>query len=334
MRTTSSWWLLSMAEVFKRQGLPLAQLFADSGLALQALAHQQARFPQDGVTRLWNHAEVFSGNDHIGLDVGSRLSLAGFPVLAYTLMTAKGPVDGFQRFLRYQRMIGQAANIRVLMRNGELVLDFHFSGDEIPVSRHTIDAAMAAMVNMARLLAGEHWHPKAVYLQRDIPRNPDNFSDWFQCPVHFRAAADQLVLDLAQFAQHPEKSASDSAWQASMLAGSRPTAELVAMLVAGRLEDGGLSKDSVAKSLNMTPRTLQRRLSAEGVTFQSVVDRVRRERAQEALANPLMQPIDVAFLCGFSDLTAFHHAFRRWCGMTPGEYRASILGNSGESFES
>lgn len=330
MRTTSSWWLLSMAEVFRRQGLPLAKLFSEAGLSLRSLANQQARYPQDGVTRLWNQAESVGGNDQIGFDVGSQLSLSGFPVLGYTLITARGVVDGFQRFQRYQRMVGEAANIQVIVRDGLLALDFNFSGDDMPVSHHTIDAAMAALVNMARLLAGEQWHPLAVCLRRTPPTKPDNFSAWYQCPVHFQADSNRMELDLAQFALQSEEPLDDPDWQSMAMDGSRPTADLVAMLLAARLEDGGLTKQAVAAHLNLTPRTLQRRLSREGVTFQAVMDRVRQARAQEALANPLLLPLDVAFLCGFSDLTAFHHAFRRWTGMTPGDYRTSILGNSDE----
>ncbi len=328
MRTTSSWWLLSMAEVFRRQGLPVARLFSEAGLSLQSLAHQNTRYPQDGVTRLWDLAEQQSGNDQIGLDVGCQVSVTGFPVLAYSLITARGLVDGFQRFQRYQRMIGESANIRLAMGNGQVSLDFHFSGDEMPVSPHTIDAAMAAMVNMARLLEGKgnSWQPLAVQLRRRAPTD-ERFTGFFGCPVHFQSEKDSLILDpavVAGIAEH-EAAVADPEWETAVSNRSKPTAELVTMLVKSRLQDGAVSKQAIADHLNMTPRTLQRRLAKEGESYQGIVDGVRYQNALEALANPLLLPTEVAFLCGFSDLTAFHHAFRRWQGMTPGEYRAQLF---------
>ena len=325
MRTTSSWWLLSMAEAFRRQGLPVARLFSDAGLSLQSLAHQNTRYPQDGVTRLWDLAEQASGNDQLGLEVGCRVSVTGFPVLACSLITATGLLEGFQRFQRYQRMIGESANIRLVTDNGQASLIFHFNGDELPVSPHTVDAAMAAMVNMARLLEGEHWCPQAIHLRRRAPAGEAHFANFFRCPVHFASDNDCLLLDPVAVAAVAGRPAPDPAWQAALTDRSKPTAELVTMLVKARLQDGALSKQAIAGQLNVTPRTLQRRLAKEGESYQGIVDRERRRQALEALANPLLLPVEVAFLCGFSDLTAFHHAFRRWQGTTPGEYRAQLL---------
>lgn len=316
-----------MAEVFRRQQLPVIQMFSDAGLSVQSLAHQHTRYPQDGVTRLWDAAQSLSGNDVIGLAVGRQVSVTGFPVLGYSLITAKGLVDGFQRFLRYQRMIGESANIQLSVAESGPRLEFDFSGDALPVSPHTIDAAMAALVNMARLLEGEHWHPAQVLLSREPPQNPEAFTAFFKCPVTFRQSQNALVLDpdLSSQAAVLLRNNTDPLWQATVSESGKPTAELVAMLIAAQLQDGVMSKAAVATQLNITPRTLQRRLYNEGETYQRVVDRVRHDKAKEGLANPLLLPIEVAFLCGFSDLTAFHHAFKRWQGQTPGAYRASIL---------
>lgn len=324
MRTTSSWWLLSMAEVFRRQQLPVKQLFSDAGLNLMSLAHETTRFPQDGVTRLWDGAQVLSGNDHLGLDLGRQISVAGFPVLGYSLVTATGLVDGFQRFLRYQRMIGESANIRLDAGNQFISLDFYFVGDDIPVSMHSVDAAMAAMVRMARLLEGDEWHPDQVLLRRSPPRNPRLFASYYGCPVSFNQSCDQIQL-LSQSLVSGINAPADPLWEEAIQS-DKPTAELVAMLLTAKLQDGSITKNTVAESLNITPRTLQRRLAREGESYQEILDRVRHQKALEALANPALLPIEIAFLCGFSDLSAFHHAFKRWQGQTPGEYRQTILG--------
>lgn len=325
MRTTSSWWLLSMAEVFRRLQLPVNSMFSEAGISIQSLAHPNTRFPQDGVTRLWEIAEAESGNDHIGLLVGKQLSITGFPVLGYSLITASGLTDGLQRFLRYQRMIGESSNIQMQQSNGQLQLDLKFSGDEKPVSPHTVDAALAALVNMGRLLAGESWCGDEIRLRRKPPKQPELFVNYFQCPVRFNAQANQLFVDMKNVANTESQGAKETSVTVPFLDKDRPTAELVEMLINMKLQDGDINREYIARQLNITPRTLQRRLEKEGESYQSILDKVRHQKALSCLANPQISQIEVAFLCGFSDLTAFHHAFKRWQNQTPGEYRRAIL---------
>jgi len=80
-----------------------------------------------------------------------------------------------------------------------------------------------------------------------------------------------------------------------------------------------------AAALNLPPRTLQRRLAAEGASFAGLLDEVRRELSLRLLADPVTSIAEVAFALGFGDQPAFHRAFSRWQGSTPGEYRHRLL---------
>lgn len=74
-------------------------------------------------------------------------------------------------------------------------------------------------------------------------------------------------------------------------------------------------------SLNMSARTLRRRLDKEGTSYQRIKDGARRDAAIAFLSNPALTVSDVAELVGFSDPSAFHRSFKRWTGVSPGEYR-------------
>jgi AraC-like DNA-binding protein len=81
---------------------------------------------------------------------------------------------------------------------------------------------------------------------------------------------------------------------------------------------------SVARSLGLSPRSLQRRLADEGTRYNDLVDEVRRQFAELYLARPRLAVSEVAYLVGFTDPSAFFKAFRRWTGLTPSDYRASL----------
>lgn len=80
----------------------------------------------------------------------------------------------------------------------------------------------------------------------------------------------------------------------------------------------------IARRLAMAPRTLQRRLAAEGASFKDLIDITRREAAQRLLADRSLAVAEVGYLLGFSEPSAFNRAFKRWLGATPLEYRRTI----------
>ena len=82
-----------------------------------------------------------------------------------------------------------------------------------------------------------------------------------------------------------------------------------------------VSIDDIARRLATSPRSLQRRLRDEGVTFADLVRRTREDLARRYLKDPGLTVTEVAYLLGFSEASAFSRAFRAWTGRTPGEFR-------------
>jgi AraC-like DNA-binding protein len=89
-------------------------------------------------------------------------------------------------------------------------------------------------------------------------------------------------------------------------------------LMAGR----EVNLDVVASKLAMSPRSLQLKLKEEGATYQEVLDDLRKEIALDNLKKPGASIPDLAFLLGYSDQSAFNHAFKRWTGKTPKQFRS------------
>lgn len=96
--------------------------------------------------------------------------------------------------------------------------------------------------------------------------------------------------------------------------------EMTSKLIQG----GSACIEDVAKALTVSPRTLQRRLEAEGTSFGEVWDESRRQVACKHLRNPKIAIKEVAYMLGFSEPSTFYRAFRRWTGATPMDYRRSV----------
>jgi AraC-like DNA-binding protein len=93
-------------------------------------------------------------------------------------------------------------------------------------------------------------------------------------------------------------------------------------------QEPDLARQRGPGELALTERTLQRRLADEGATLSALVDQIRCELAQGHLRHPGLSVTDVAFMLGYSEASAFHRAFRRWTGRSPGDFRKAELGGA------
>ncbi len=83
-----------------------------------------------------------------------------------------------------------------------------------------------------------------------------------------------------------------------------------------------LERNQLAKTLNLSERTLQRRLADEGSSYQQLLNDTRRQLAERYLRDGQLAATEIALLLGYSEPSVFFRAFRQWTGLTPGEYRA------------
>jgi AraC-like DNA-binding protein len=96
-------------------------------------------------------------------------------------------------------------------------------------------------------------------------------------------------------------------------------------VIIRQLQDGEPQRPKIAAILGMSERTLQRRLAAEGTSFQRLLDNTRRELAQHYLCQRNVSLTDIVYLLGFSDQSSFFRAARRWFGSSPRDYRIRLI---------
>ena len=101
-------------------------------------------------------------------------------------------------------------------------------------------------------------------------------------------------------------------------------AALVCGSIARRLAQDGARVADVAQDLDMSQRTLQRKLTEAGHTFGQLLDRTRRELAERYLAEGQFGIAEIAFMLGYREQSSFNHAFKEWTGKNPGAYRTAM----------
>lgn len=96
-------------------------------------------------------------------------------------------------------------------------------------------------------------------------------------------------------------------------------------LLKARLGSGQIALQDVADALGLAPRTLQHRLDEHGLSYRQLLDTVRCQAAKQHLGDARLALSEIALMLGFADQSSFHHAFKRWTGMSPGAFRHSAF---------
>lgn len=323
-------WVRGMVLAIEQEGLDGRALFAELGLDHAALDDPDARFPQDDMSRLWQLAVQRSGNPAIALNI-ARVHTPAFPVLGYALMSSRNLGEGFERLERYQRIIAEGADLSFRRQPDGCLLSLRVHGDRLQPPRQSAECSLASLIALVRWITGKPIRPLEVRLAGEAPQDARPYAALFEAPLMFAqpqcamlfSHADMsaaLPTANAELARLHDRFAGDYLARFESSRFSHQTRQVLCRL----LPQGEPRREAVAEALHLSERTLQRRLQEEGSSYQQLLDDTRRELAQQYLAAPQMTLLEIAYLLGFAEPSNFFRAFRRWFGVTPGEYRERL----------
>ena len=325
---------LPLVSGLRRLGHDPGPLLAAVGVDPGMLEDPDVRMPMSAGSGLLNRAAVFTGDDCIGLHLAEHADPRTSDVHFYAMTASDTLRDAFARLSRYQRLIHESSRIELSTAAGGLTLRHVLPGG-FAASRQTAEFLLAAWVRTGRLATGTTWSPMEVRFAHPAPASVEEHRRLFQAPVRFSAAENALTLSDATLSlpclgADPSLASLMDRYADEHMRPERSDRQSLAdrlrdALVA-EFRDGEPGVSRVAARMKMSVRTLSRSLAAEGTTYRAILNQLRAEMASRHLANPRMSIAETAFLLGFSELSAFYRAFRRWTGQTPAQFRVSGRG--------
>jgi AraC-like DNA-binding protein len=313
-----------------------ARLGLDTGAILRAaridaatLQDPDARIPIEQAAALWQKAYDVSGDPNLALHAVEALSFGAYRVIDFLGSTAPTIGDAIARLSNYYPLINDVVRLRYTV--GDRVVPVWLEAPSRPqtITRPYAEYTLAAVFLRMRAATNQRYLLARVEFSHPKPADISEHERVFECPVLFGADACRLVY--AREVWDMPRANSDPILfslletHAKMLIEHLPDADdvvgRVREAIRAELRGGTPKLEAVAKSLAMSPRTLQRRLREQGAVFNDVLDVLRFEAARTYLSQKDVAATEVAYLLGFADASAFHHAFKRWSGLTPIEYR-------------
>lgn len=310
--------------LIRQLGADPQPILAAAGLSEDVLASPNAHAPFALLSRLLSEAAARTGCPHFGLLFGRACHLSSLGIPGELLRHAPTVGQGLAEFVVHHRLNSEGALAFLMERAGVVDLGYAIYDPRARGTFQTYDGAIAIASNMLREVCGENFRPTEVLFAHARPVDVAPYRQYFRAPVRFNAEISSIRFPASVLAQPIEGADPERFRRARAAAYAAGHAELVQAThraLRTLLLHGKASGEDVAQALAMHRRTLNRRLAAEGTTFQQVLDHVRSTVATELLESSDVAMHDVAETLGYSGLTPFMRAFRRWTGRTPGEWR-------------
>ncbi|MDC0671957.1 AraC family transcriptional regulator [Nannocystis radixulma] len=292
------------------------------------LADPHVRVPHPLFLRAWEQVPALCGDPTFGLAAAELLRDAPFDVVDY--VCAQGPTlrHAIERMLRYQRLHHDDAELVLTTAGGEATLMLRLRGTAC-APRHFAEYVVATWMLRARALVGPAMTLRRVAFQHGSPTDIEPHRRLFAAPLAFHAVASGLsfraeLLDAPVRGGDPSLGALLERHADDLLARLPARDDLIHRVkthVVRALPGELPALEATAKALATSTRTLQRALQAEGTTYQTLVDEVRRDLSLGYLREAQRTVSEIAFLVGFTEVAAFTRAFRRWTGEVPSAWR-------------
>ena len=310
-------------------------ILARAPIAREQLADADGRVPHRTMMALWQVASEFSGDEYLGIHVAGAAPVASFAVHGYALLSSPTLREAYRRGCRYQRLIHEATNLEFDEGPDEGVLHHSLPGGRA-VPRQPAEFLAAVWVRLGRLVVDSDWTPTLVCFAHPEPDDTSEHARLFGSPVRFNSGRTSVqVPNTILDSPNPRSDEGlvgvldDYAKSLLALAPDRPSiAGRVGALLTAAFQGGGIpTAEQAARELNMSVRSLHRGLEVEATTYRELVDQLRHERSAALLADSRYSIAEIGYLLGFSEISSFYRAFKRWTDQTPAEFRARALDN-------
>lgn len=324
--TVSGGFFKALLEFAVSLGADRDALLAGGNVTADAFADADARIPLGAYKALYRTGQALTGEPALALKFPEATRFEQISIVGLICQSADTMGGALKQLNRFSRLVVEVDGVsdgprfQLTPREDGLWLQDRCAVEDFP---ELVEAALARFTcEMARHYP-DFTFVLAAHLTRPRPPHAAEYAPILRAPVTFGAAWNALKIEPAwlNLAIHrPNRYAfgmfnghADALLKS--LEASKTTRGRVEALLIPLLHTGELAMDDIARALGLSRQTLYRRLKAEGVSFDQVLDALRRRMAETYLER--LSVNETAYLVGFSETSAFSRAFKRWTGTSP-----------------
>lgn len=316
----------SLINFLEHKSIDHKTLCKDLGFSLNPNEESDELLNAEVYWKLLKAAVDTTGNPSLGLEFGMSAEPDRWGVLGYIMSICHTLSDAIECQLRYQDLIGSIGNVTKTQQGSDILMIWETQEAPYPP---IAEEAMAGWVKFARWITATSHSPSKVYFSHNEPKNLKPYLDFFQCELVFNAPFIGLAFPAALLnTQLKQPDENMKKWlllhadeKLSNLKESKHISHALRQYIEKTLPKQVPTLNDAAQALSLTSRTLQRRLADENTNFSGFLEQTRHNFAKRYLRSSNQSLVEIAFLLGFSEQSAFTRAFKKIEKETPSEFR-------------
>ncbi|MBF6027715.1 AraC family transcriptional regulator [Pseudomonas sp. P115] len=311
---------------FKAEGLPSEALLVGSGICAADLSRADTRITTNQEMRVCANAVAL--RREVGLELGRQMHVSAYGMLGYALLTSATFGDALRLALRYPALLGTLFELS-LEEDGERIWFTAADYRENPTLEvFNVELCLTSLKVICDDLLGQPLALLGARFEHSAPDYRARYAECFPCPLQFEAGTNAFSFDkrwleqplpLADTVTH-QTMAERCRKQNLEFTGRQAWLGRIRQLLASQL-GAAPGIEGLATQMNCSARTLRRHLHDLGCSYQELLDELRFERAKQWLAEGQLPIYRIAEQLGFSETASFRHAFVRWSGVAPSQFR-------------
>jgi AraC-like DNA-binding protein len=326
-RVTGSY-LQPLLEAAEARGVRARDLALAARLPPELLASVPETLLANDYVHLLNVGAELADDPHFGLHVGERVKLGTYSVYGLILLSCRDIGQVMQQTMRYEQLAHD-------LGRSELVLDgenaeYHWLTNYPQANRHLVESVFAGIRVFSTWLTGMTLPSSNLQFMHARQADAAEYLRVFGAVPHFEQRVNAVQFS-AQLLTLPVPNAdvglypvlqqhAEQLLRERSRSGEGIAAQVHAAIIKNLAHDR-VRLSSIAEELKLSPRTLQRKLNEAGASFQQVLDQARYALATDYLRQESLSLVDISFLLGYQEQSAFTHAFKEWAGVNPGAWR-------------
>ncbi|TXH05758.1 MAG: AraC family transcriptional regulator [Nevskiaceae bacterium] len=321
--------LLALAMIAPERGVQPECLCRGLGFSVEDLSKPTTRVSYRQASLMIRRALEAIPDPALGLTLGARGTLGSMGLIGHAMAMCPTLGEAMNLALEHLVLTG-AVGYRIELRvgGGLLWLELEHNFPDPDIQAFITEEAFASALTYARALTGGKANPVQVDFTHPERGSGAFAHEVFGVPVRFGCTRNRFVLEPSLLAlpvptHHPLglRQALDLLEQFTRQERAKDDLCSAVERAAYRTLTSGITLEDIARELNMSSRTLRRRLAGSGMSFEALVENVRKTRALSLLTHSDAAVERVAQETGYSDVRNFRRAFKRWTGVSPSEYR-------------
>lgn len=319
--------LAGYSELTRSLGGQPQRLLRASGINPRLETDQDSYVSFGALCDLLERTAAETGCESFGLRLSEAQGIASLGPLGFALQNSATLREAIEEYGLFQDIHLQGAHSEVRRTGPLLHWVYHVDEPGRLGTRQKVAQAMGLACNVFRALVGPAWKPLGAHFMQPAPADTSDFRRVFRSQVRFDQNADLMELQPDLLDRPIERSNPDlrrllDRYLMEMKAGvSEALEEQVRKVMRSSMSRQDCSIEEVAAILSVAPRTLQRQLQQRGTSFSRLLEGVRADAARRHLTESQLSLTQLAAILGYSELSAFSRAFRRWHGQSPQQWQ-------------